>query len=187
MMARTARHILTTEGTHNVPFDFYSWHTYAIDSADPYDAVRLGKAIRGVLDAHGFPKAESILSEWNLTPDFTEKAKAEQQGIHNAAYIGTVLSYLQDAPIDHAHFYRGDAAWMGLFDLQRKYFKTAYAFKAMSKMLDTPQRLPVEGTTRLASRRLRAAPRMAKQFFFLSAITQSRQAGNQKSCKSRRN
>ena len=132
--------------THNVPFDFYSWHTYAIDSADPYDAVRLAEAIRAVLDAHGFPKAESILSEWNLTPDFTEKAKAELQGIHNAAYLGAVLSYLQDARIDHAHFYRGDAAWMGLFDSQGKYFKTAYAFKAMGKMLDTPQRLPVEGT-----------------------------------------
>ena len=64
----------------------------------------------------------------------------------NAAYIGAVLSYFQDAPIDHAHFYRGDAAWMGLFDLQGKYFKTAYTFQAMGKMLDTPQRFAVEGT-----------------------------------------
>lgn len=131
---------------HKLPLDFYSWHTYAIGSADPYDAVRLAKSIRGVLDAHGFPKAESILSEWNLTPDFTEAEKAELQGIHNAAFIGAVLTYFQDAPIDHAHFYRGDAAWMGLFDLQGKYFKTAYAFKAMGKMLDTPQRFAVQGT-----------------------------------------
>jgi hypothetical protein len=35
---------------------------------------------------------------------------------------------------------------MGLFDLQGKYFKTAYAFKAMGQMLDTPKRLAVEGT-----------------------------------------
>ncbi len=65
--------------------------------------------------------------------------------MHNAAYIGAVLSYFQDAPLDHAHFYRGDAAWMGLFDLQGRYFKTAYAFKAMGKMLDTPRRLAVAG------------------------------------------
>jgi hypothetical protein len=52
----------------------------------------------------GFPKAESILSEWNLTPDFTILEAANLQGAHNAAYIGAVLSYFQDAPIDHAHF-----------------------------------------------------------------------------------
>ena len=131
---------------HKVPLDFYSWHTYAIGSADPYDAVRLGKDIRKILDDHGFPKAESILSEWNLTPDFTQLEAANLQGAHNAAYISAVLTYFQDAPIDHAHFYRGDAAWMGLFDLNGEYFKTAYAFKAMGRMLDTPRRIAVNGT-----------------------------------------
>jgi hypothetical protein len=131
---------------HKVPLDFYSWHTYADGSADPYDAVRLAKQIRGLLDSHGFPQAESILSEWNLTPDFTDAEKARLQGVDNAAFIGAVLSYFQDAPIDHAQFYRGDAAWMGLFDLQGQYFKTAYTFQAMGRMLDTPQRLSVEGT-----------------------------------------
>jgi xylan 1,4-beta-xylosidase len=130
---------------HRVPLDFYSWHVYTDLSADPYDAVRLAGIIRGILDKHGFPLAESILSEWNLTPDFSEAEKAELQGMHNAAYIGAVLSYIQHAHLDHAHFYRGDAAWMGLFDLQGQYFKTAYAFKAMGQMLDTPQRLPVTG------------------------------------------
>src|SRR5579864_3968415 len=132
--------------SHQLPLDFYSWHTYANGSADPYDAVRLAREIRGILDTHGFPHAESILSEWNLSANFTASEKAELQGEHNAAYIGAVLSYLQDTSIDHAHFYRGDAAWMGLFSLEGKYFKTAYTFKAMGKMLDTPQRLPVEGT-----------------------------------------
>jgi xylan 1,4-beta-xylosidase len=131
---------------HKLPLDFYSWHTYADRSADPYDAVRLGKEIRAILDTHGFPQAESILSEWNLTPDFTDYEKARLQGVDNAAYIGAVLSYFQDAPIDHAMFYRGDAAWMGLFDLHGQYFKTAYAFQAMGKMLGTPQRLSVAGT-----------------------------------------
>jgi hypothetical protein len=132
--------------SRQVPLDFYSWHTYANRSADPYDAVRLAKEIRAILDTHGFPHAESILSEWNLSADFTDAEKAELQGIHNAAFIGAVLSYLQDTTIDHAHFYRGDAAWMGLFRLDGKYFKTAYSFKAMGEMLDAPQRLPVEGT-----------------------------------------
>jgi hypothetical protein len=130
---------------HKLPLDFYSWHTYADGSADPYDAVRLARIIRGVLDTHGFPKAESILSEWNLSADFTDAEKATLQGADNAAYIGAVLSYFQDAPIDHAQFYRGDAAWMGLFGTEGQSFKTAYAFQAMGQMLDTPQRLKVEG------------------------------------------
>jgi hypothetical protein len=131
---------------HKVPLDFYSWHTYADGSADPYDAARIARNIREILDRRGFTKAESILSEWNLTPDFTEAEKTRLRGEENAAFIGAVLSYFQDAPIDHAQFYRGDAAWMGLFGLDGKYFKTAYTFEAMGKMLDTPQRLAVAGT-----------------------------------------
>ncbi len=131
---------------HTVPLDFYSWHTYAIDSADPYDAPRLAKRFRELLDAHGFPKAESVLSEWNLTPDFTQAEMDELRSAHNAAFIDSVLSYIQDVPLDGAIFYRGDAAWMGLFDLQGDYYKTAYAFKAMGQMQDTPKRLAVKGT-----------------------------------------
>jgi xylan 1,4-beta-xylosidase len=130
---------------HHVPLDFYSWHTYADASADPYDSVRLARIIRGLLDTHGFPKAESILSEWNLTPDFTVAEKARLRGEENAAFLGAVLTYFQDAPLDHAHFYRGDAAWMGLFAPNGKFFKTACAFQAMGKMLDTPRRLAVDG------------------------------------------
>ena len=128
---------------HKLPLDFYSWHTCADGSADSYDAVRLAKQIRAVLDTHGFPKAESILSEWNLRADFMDDEKQTLQGAANAAYIGAVLNYLQDSPIDHAQFYRGDAAWMGLFDLQGQYFKTAYTFKASAKMLDSRRRFLV--------------------------------------------
>lgn len=131
---------------HKAPLDFYSWHTYAREDEDPYGSVRLAKAMRSLIDQHGFPKAESILSEWNLSWDFTAPEEKELRGEHNAAFIGAVLSYLQDAPLDAAMFYRGDAAWMGLFDLQGKYYKTADTFEAMGEMLDTPQRLAVTGT-----------------------------------------
>jgi xylan 1,4-beta-xylosidase len=131
---------------HKIPLDFYSWHTYADRSADPYDGVRIAKNIREILDARGRAKTESVLSEWNLTPDFTEAEKARLRGVENAAFIGAALSYFQDSAIDHADFYRGDAAWMGLFALDGSYFKTAYTFKAMGEMLETPQRLAVQGT-----------------------------------------
>ena len=130
---------------HKVPLDFYSWHHYAMNSADPYDMVRIGAEIRKLLDTYGFQSAESILSEWNLTPDFTERERARLQGAENAAFVADVLIYLQDSAVDRAEFYRGDAAWMGLFGLQGQYFKPGYAFRATGAMLDTPVRLSLAG------------------------------------------
>jgi hypothetical protein len=131
---------------HKLPLDFYSWHTYADFSADPYDAVRIGKEIRGLLDAKGFKSAKSILSEWNLSADFTDAEKQVLSGAVNAAYIDAVLTYLQDSAVDQAEFYRGDATWMGLFSPHGEYFQTAYAMKAMSTMQETPQRLELSGS-----------------------------------------
>jgi len=130
---------------HKVPLDFYSWHHYALTSADPYDFNRIGSEIRRILDEHGFRKAESVLSEWNLTPDFTEPERPRLQGIENAAFIGDVLIYLQDSTVNIVQFYRADAAWMGLFSLKGKYFKPAYAFLAAGKMLATLERLELSG------------------------------------------
>ena len=42
-------------------------------------------------------------------------------------------------------YYRGDGAWMGLFEPNGSYRKKAYAFKALGMMLDTPQRLAATG------------------------------------------
>jgi hypothetical protein len=130
---------------HHLPLDFYSWHTYADFSGDPYDAVRIGKEIRGLLDAKGFKRVESHLTEWNLSADFTDAEKPVLQGMENAAFIGAVMIYLQDSPIDHAHFYRGDAAWMGLYGLQGESFKPAHAFRATAAVLKTPERLTLTG------------------------------------------
>jgi xylan 1,4-beta-xylosidase len=131
---------------HNVPLDFYSWHTNADSSADPYDAVRIGKELRQLLDRRGLRNAESVLSEWNLSADFTEGEKQILRGADNAGYIGSFMIYLQDAATDRAEFYRGDAVWMGLFGSNGEYFKTAYAYKAAGQMLDTPERLSLSGS-----------------------------------------
>jgi hypothetical protein len=135
--------------SHHVPLDFYSWHYYAMTSADPFDIVRVAEDIRKLLDANGFQKAESVLSEWNLTPDFTEREQARLRGIVNAAFVGDVLIYLQDSTVDLAHFYRGDAAWMGLFGLHSEYFKPAYTFRATGAMLKTPERIALTGADNL--------------------------------------
>jgi xylan 1,4-beta-xylosidase len=134
---------------HKVPLDFYSWHHYTMNSADPYDFSRIASDVRQLMDDHGFGKSESILSEWNLTPDFTEPERPRLVGIENAAFMGDVLIYLQDSPVDRAHFYRADAAWMGLFGAHGEYLKPAFTFLATGKMLSTSERLEVSGADKV--------------------------------------
>ncbi len=132
-------------GEHNVPFDFYSWHTYADMSFDPYDAVAIASDTRLLLDNKGFTKVESILSEWNLSADFTKDEEPELSSMENAAFIGSTLMNLQDSSVDFAHFYRADPLWMGLFNIDGSYRKPAYTFRATGMMLDTPDRLDASG------------------------------------------
>lgn len=132
--------------THNVPLDFYSWHTYEDDTADPFAPVRFAREIRRVLDEHGFDKTPSILSEFNRSADFTEPMKAELRSADNAAFVATALIYLEnDAAVERAIFYRGDASWMGLFDLQKNPFKPAFAIRAVGEMQKSPERVPATG------------------------------------------
>ncbi|MGC1128445.1 MAG: hypothetical protein WA875_02680 [Candidatus Acidiferrales bacterium] len=130
---------------HHVPLDFFSWHTYADYTADPLDASRIAERIHALLGAHGFPAARSILSEYNRSADFTEVEKDELRSADNAAFVADTLIYLEDQPVDRAIFYRGDAAWMGLFDMQGKPYKPAFALRAMGEMADTPERVATTG------------------------------------------
>ena len=51
---------------HQVPLDFFSWHRY---TSDPSDAARRARAMRQLLDEHGFTKTESHFNEWNYLPN----------------------------------------------------------------------------------------------------------------------
>jgi len=130
---------------HKLPLDFYSWHYYADFSADPLDASLVAHEIRRVLDTHGYPHAASILSEYNRSADFTTDMQDELRSADNAAFVADTLIYLEDTDVSRAIFYRGDAAWMGLFDLSGKPYRPAYAIRAMGEMQRTPERVAVTG------------------------------------------
>ncbi len=134
---------------HKVPLDFYSWHRYTSRTYDPYDFARIGNEVRGLLDASGFRNAEDIVDEWNLSTVSMSKAFVERSSMENAAFVATALAYLQDSPVDRALVYRGDAGAVGLFAGNGSYRKTAYAFRAMGAMLDTPQRISATGADTL--------------------------------------
>jgi hypothetical protein len=127
------------------PLDFYSWHRYNPRSWDPYDLARIGKDVQRALEAKGLRKAENIVSEWNMDVDLTFGKPVLQTSAENAAFTASAIIYLQDSPVDLSMYYRGDGSWMGLFNDDGSYRKKGYAFKALSMMLDTRQRLAAAG------------------------------------------
>ena len=134
-----------------VPLDFFSWHRYA---KDPSDYARRARAVRRLLDEHGFPKAESHFNEWNYLPNedwrpmmkegqgvVREQWSAEMGGPKGAAFAAWALISLQDAPVDMANFYTAEVQMFGMFNLNGVPRKNFYAFKAFRALLDTPRRV----------------------------------------------
>ena len=136
---------------HHVPLDFFSWHRYA---KDPADSTRRARAIRQLLDAHGFQTTESHFNEWNYLPDedwrpmmqsgqgrLREQWSSEMGGPKSAAFVAWTLISLQDAPVDMANFYTAEIQMFGMFTLSGVPRKTFYAFRAFRTLLDTPWRV----------------------------------------------
>lgn len=109
-----------------VPLEFFSWHCYA---ANPAELAARARAVRKLLDEHGFAKTESHLNEWNYLPDnsweaFSASASGEtrrkfyrrMQSDEGAAFALAVLCLLQDALVDMANFFHGEIGGFGLFD-----------------------------------------------------------------------
>jgi xylan 1,4-beta-xylosidase len=148
---------LTRCREQHLPLDFFSWHTY---SDDPTHPAALARAIRKVLDDAGFAKAESHLNEWNYLPDndwgpIMLQGQGEKRqrfyermaGPEAAAFVAAALIALQDAPLDAANFYTGDANPFGLFTEHGVPKKTFYAFKAFHLLLQTPERISAKAST----------------------------------------
>ena len=136
---------------HEAPLDFFSWHRYA---GDPSDYARRARAMRQVLDEHGFTRTESHFNEWNYLPNEDwrpmmkggqgqqrEQWSAEMRGPKGAAFAAWALMSLQDAPVDMANFYTAEIQMFGMFNFNGVPQKTFYAFKAFRGLLDTPQRV----------------------------------------------
>ncbi len=127
---------------NQIPLDFFSWHYYPTASHDPYDLVRISRVVRNILDSNGFQSAENHCTEWNgVLTDWGKRFE-----MNPAAFTATALIYMQDA-VDVSHLYsvngmfsKGDVLSYG-----STYSKAAYVMKAYGKMLQTTQRIEVNG------------------------------------------
>ena len=123
---------------NRLPLDFWTFHDYNVDAADPYLYVRLGEDMRKLLDSHGFKKAKLIMDEWNVLGINPELLTLGGR----AAFTTSAIIYMQDSPIDEQTFYMGP----NLFGLDGKTpDKIGQALIALGRMKDTPFRLAVKG------------------------------------------
>jgi len=135
---------------HEVPLDFFSWHTYT----STLDDIRANARIaREELDRFGFTKSESILDEWNYLVSIPnvwgeifkgsgaparKKVFLESSGMIGAAFTAAQLIDMIDLPIDIATFYDGQPVnlFCTIFDrfgLPTKQFYTFAAFNSLKQ------------------------------------------------------
>lgn len=135
---------------NNVPLDFLSWHYYTQRQTDPNGFARCASIQRKNLDQYGFRSAESICTEWNITPLSLSISSTTVQTVQNAAYIAASFIVMNKSSVDKAYYYRGDGGFLGLFndennpkDARYKAFCTyaAQAFGLYKQMFGTPQLL----------------------------------------------
>ena len=136
---------------HDLPLDFFSWHTYTEQPEQVADNARI---VRDALDERGFSATESHFNEWNFMPSFGDPAFEpgyeylrrevfeQQKSEVGASFVAATLILLQDQPVDMANYYDGQplALYCGLFDYYGVPQKTFRAFKAFSQMLGYPDR-----------------------------------------------
>jgi len=152
-----------------LPLDFYSWHIYT-DS--PKVVLRKVVIARKLLDENGFAATESHMNEWRPIIDgrlvakegppttvdgafpaasaaqpltTVEEAFASNRNHEAAAFSANVLMQLQDAPLNVANYYTADDSPWSMFNEFGVPGKVFFAFKAFRRMLDTPNRVAVEG------------------------------------------
>jgi xylan 1,4-beta-xylosidase len=139
--------------SHSLPFDFFSWKWYSDATEDPWDIPRVSVTTTKVLTEHGLAKTPQFITNWN----FDAIPTARPDDLTRAAYESAALTYMQSTILARAFIFRGDAA-MGspkdpdadkttrMFNADGTPLKSALAFTAVGRMLDTPERLTVTGS-----------------------------------------
>jgi len=121
---------------HNVPLDFFSWHTYRSET-DEYKKRIL--KIRQLLDDYGFNETESILNEWNYVINWKDGMNDSIKTIislKGAAFTAAVMLVGQNTPVDMLMYYDARPCTLnGLFDFYTfEKLKGYYPFPMFSKL-----------------------------------------------------
>ena len=134
---------------HNVPLDFFSWHSYG-SKQNPFGINEEPFTARKLLDSYGFTDTELHLNEWHYVE------KWDSYFMHNgglstiqcAVHAAAVITAWQDTPLDMANYYtigRGGlfSAWYPWGEKNRIY----YAFLALAAINRHAERISATNST----------------------------------------
>ena len=130
---------------HQVPLDFFSWHSYGGRSHTPVDYLTKGTGIRDRLDQYGFTETKSICDEWNAGINvayFGDSGKG-------AAYYVSSLTYFVELGLEECYQYRGDDHPLGLVKSDDSLRIAAEALRAWQYLTKGTVRLQASGTDSL--------------------------------------
>lgn len=123
--------------TRNIPLDFVSWHVYG---HDPRIIVERAKRVKEIMDRHGYADIPSVLDEWNYWWD--NEPWDTFRGPMVASFQAASLIAMEDAPVDLAVLYRGDAwNWGGMFYSDGRPGKPFYAWLAYGRLVEKAVRV----------------------------------------------
>ncbi len=123
---------------NGTPLDFVSWHIY---TKNPYEIYSRAISVRSLMDEYGFSDKMSIITEWNIWKEESEPYEIFEKE-RSASFIASALTYLQDAKVDIATFYRGDSwPWGGIFKDDGTPRKAYYVFIALGEILENSFRV----------------------------------------------
>lgn len=144
---------LNYAGSRDIPLDFVSWHAY---STDPRDIIEGAKRVEEIMAKYGYGELPSVLDEWNYW--WNREPWDFFRGPEVAAFQIAALILMQDASIDIAALYRGDAwNWGGIFYADGRPGKPFYAWLAFKSLIEEAMRVEVrvEGAELIAAAGLR--------------------------------
>ena len=134
---------------HNVPLDFFSWHSYG-SKKNPFGINEEPFTARKLLDSYGFTDTELHLNEWHYVEKWDSyfMHHGGLSTIQCAVHAAAVISAWQDTPLDMANYYtigRGGlfSAWYPWGEKNRIY----YAFLALAAINRHAERISATNST----------------------------------------
>ncbi len=114
------RPFLTRVKERNIPFDFFSWHSYAPHVSRMVQQCREARAL---LDEFGLTETESHLNEWNYVRSFCGEdwvySLKTELSMKGGAFIAAVMSACQEESLDMLMYY--DARPCGMNGMFKAY------------------------------------------------------------------
>lgn len=139
---------------NTVPLDFISWHIYASHPDITMKRIETGMA---TIKEYGFQDVETYITEWNMVISWSRKDREKTRemfskitGGPGAAFVASVLAYMQDSELDLACYYAafGSVFRFGLFDIYGVPKKPLYTFEAFNHLVKCGTRIAVSGNHR---------------------------------------